>query len=78
MHDTSVDLATNELWITIITLSKGLVNTNTLAQLLTLVAPHAQPVDTFVTHTFTFDQILDAYDVVGHAAQHDAFTVLIQ
>ena len=78
VHGKSVDLALNELWIKNITISMGLVNTNTLSMLLKLVTQHALPVDKFVTHTFTFDQILDAYDVFGHAAQHDALKVLIQ
>ncbi len=78
VHGKSVDLALNELWIKNITISMGLVNTNTLAMLLKLVTQHALPVDKFVTHTFTFDQILDAYDVFGHAADHDALKVLIQ
>jgi alcohol dehydrogenase len=34
-------------------------------------------VESFVTHEFSFDQILQAYDVFGNAAQHDALKVLI-
>jgi len=77
VHGTSVDLALNELWIKNIDISMGLVNTDTLGMLLSLVAEHKLPADKFVTHEFTFDQMLEAYDVFAHAADHDALKVLI-
>ncbi|MFZ0250361.1 MAG: zinc-dependent alcohol dehydrogenase family protein [Acidimicrobiales bacterium] len=77
VHGKSVDLALNELWIRNIDISMGLVNTNTLGMLLKLVAEHKLPAEKFVTHEFSFDQMLEAYDVFGHAAEHDALKVLI-
>ncbi len=77
VHGKPVELALNELWIKNIDISMGLVNTNTVGMLLKLVAEHQLPADKFVTHEFTFDQMLDAYDVFGHAAEHDALKVLI-
>jgi alcohol dehydrogenase len=77
VHGKSVELALNELWIRNINVSTGLVNTNTLAMLLKLVAQHRLPADKFVTHQFSFDQIMEAYDVFGNASQHDALKVLI-
>ena len=77
VHGKSVDLALNELWIQNIDISTGLVNTNTLGMLLKLVAEHKLPAEKFVTHEFSFDQILEAYEVFGHAADHDALKVLI-
>jgi alcohol dehydrogenase len=77
VHGKSVDLALNELWIKNIDISMGLVNTNTLGMLLKLVAEHKLPADKFVTHEFSFDQMLEAYDIFGHAAEHDALKVLI-
>jgi alcohol dehydrogenase len=77
VHGKPVELALNELWIKNIMISMGLVNTNTLGMLLKLVAEHKLPVDKFVTHTFTFDQVLEAYDVFANAAKHDALKVLI-
>jgi alcohol dehydrogenase len=77
VHGRSVDLALNELWIKNIDISMGLVNTNTLGMLLSLVAEHKLPADKFVTHEFSFDQVLEAYEVFGHAADHDALKVLI-
>ena len=77
VHGRPVDLALNELWIRNINISMGLVNTNTLGMLLSLVAEHKLPAEKFVTHEFTFDQVLEAYDVFAHAAEHDALKVLI-
>jgi alcohol dehydrogenase len=77
VHGKSVDLALNELWIKNIDISMGLVNTNTLGMLLKLVAEHKLPAEKFVTHEFSFDQMVEAYDVFGHAAENDALKVLI-
>jgi alcohol dehydrogenase len=77
VHGKPVELPLNRLWIHNIDISMGLVNTNTLAMLLKLVTQHRLPVDKFVTHQFTFDQIEEAYDVFGNAAQHNALKVLI-
>jgi len=77
VHGKSVDLALNELWIKNIDISMGLVNTNTLGMLLKLVTEHKLPAEKFVTHEFSFEQILEAYDVFGHAGEHDALKVLI-
>ncbi|MEO6533932.1 MAG: zinc-dependent alcohol dehydrogenase family protein [Pseudolysinimonas sp.] len=77
VHGKPAELALNELWIRNITITTGLVNTNTLGMLLKLVAEHRLPADKFVTHRFTFDQVLDAYEVFGNAAEHDALKVLI-
>jgi alcohol dehydrogenase len=77
VHGKPVELALNELWIKNIDISMGLVNTNTLAMLLKLVTQKQLPVESFVTHEFSFDDILKAYDVFGNAAEHDALKVLI-
>jgi len=77
VHATSVELALNELWIKNIDISMGLVNTNTLGMLLKLVAEHKLPAEKFVTHEFSFDQMLEAYEVFGNAAKYDALKVLI-
>ena len=77
VHGKPVELALNELWIKNIDISMGLVNTNTLGMLLKLVTEHKLPAEKFVTHEFSFDQMLQAYDVFANAAQHDALKVLI-
>jgi alcohol dehydrogenase len=77
VHGKPVELALNELWIKNINISMGLVNTDTLAMLLKLVTQKQLPVESFVTHEFSFDQILQAYDVFANASTHDALKVLI-
>lgn len=77
VHGKPVDLALNDLWISNITISTGLVNTNTLGMLLKLVAQRALPAQAFVTHEFAFDDVEGAYEVFGNAAEHDALKVLI-
>ena len=77
VHGAPVQLPLNELWIRNITISMGLVNTNTLEMLLKLVEEHKLPAKKFVTHTFRFDQMIEAYHVFGNAAEHDALKVLI-
>jgi alcohol dehydrogenase len=77
VHGKSVDLKLNELWIKNIDISMGLVNTNTLGMLLKLVEAHKLPAEKFVTHEFTFDQMIEAYDVFGNASKYDALKVLI-
>ena len=77
VHGKPVELKLNELWIKNIDISMGLVNTNTVGMLLKLVSEHKLPAEKFVTHEFRFDQMLEAYEVFGHAAQHDALKVLI-
>jgi alcohol dehydrogenase len=78
VHGKSVDLALNELWIRNIDISMGLVNTNTLSMLLKLVVEKKLPAENFVTQEFTFDQILEAYEVFGNASKYDALKVLIR
>jgi len=77
VHGKPAELALNKLWIQNITITTGLVNTNTSAMLLKLLAQHRLPVDKFVTHEFTFDQLEDAYEVFGNAAKHNALKMLI-
>lgn len=77
VHGAPAELPLDRLWISNIAITMGLVNTNTLGMLLKLVAQHKLPASKFVTHEFGFDQVLEAYEVFGHAAEHDALKVLI-
>jgi alcohol dehydrogenase len=77
VHGSSVDLPLQELWIQNISISMGLVNTNTTPMLLKLVAQHKIPAAKFATHTFTFDQVLEAYDTFARAAETRALKVII-
>jgi alcohol dehydrogenase len=77
VHGKPVELALNELWIKNIDISMGLVNTNTLGMLLKLVTEKQLSVEHFVTQEFSFDQVLQAYDVFANASKFDALKVLI-
>ncbi|KJF16914.1 zinc-dependent alcohol dehydrogenase family protein [Acidithrix ferrooxidans] len=77
VHGKAVEFALQDLWIKNIDISMGLVNTNTLGMLLKLVSQHILPIDKFITHEFSFDQMLEAYDVFANASQHDALKVMI-
>ena len=45
--------------------------------LLSLVAQHKLPADKFVTHRFRLDQMMEAYDTFGRAAETKALKVAI-
>jgi alcohol dehydrogenase len=76
-HGKPVELHLEDLWIQNITISMGLVNGNTTPMLLKLVAQKKIPADKLATHQFTFDQMLDAYDTFGRAAETKALKVVI-
>ncbi|WP_287933221.1 zinc-dependent alcohol dehydrogenase family protein [Arthrobacter sp.] len=77
VHGASVTLPLQELWIQNISITMGLVNTNTTPMLLKLVAGHKIPAAKFATHTFTFDQVMEAYDTFARAAETKALKVII-
>ena len=54
-----------DLWISNITLTTGLVNGTTVATLLDLMAHGKLDARAFGTHSFQLDQMVDAYDVFG-------------
>ena len=66
---------TSGSWTSSITM--GLVSTSTTPMLLKLVAQHKLAAEKFATHHFTFDQMLDAYDTFGRAAETKALKVVI-
>lgn len=77
VHGKSVELHLEKLWIQNINISMGLVNANTTPMLLKLVAQKKIHAEMLVTHRFTFDQILDAYDTFSRAAETKALKVII-
>ena len=77
VHGKPVELPLQDLWIQNINISMGLVNTNTTQLLLNLVAEHRLPVNLLATHHFTMDQMLEAYDTFGRAAETKALKVVI-
>jgi alcohol dehydrogenase len=77
VHGKPVSLELQNLWIQNISISMGLVNTNTTPLLLKLVASKKINAARFATHTFTFDQFIEAYDTFGKAAETKALKVIL-
>jgi len=78
VHGKPVELRLQDLWIHNITVSMGLVNTNTTPMLLKLVAEGKLEVGKFVSHRFKLDDMLAAYDCFGRAAETKALKVIIE
>lgn len=77
VHGKPVELALQDLWIHNVTITTGLVSTSSTPMLLSLVAQHRLAADKFVTHRFRLDQMLEAYDTFGRAAETKALKVAI-
>ena len=77
VHGKPVELHLEDLWIQNITISMGLVNTNTTPMLLKLVAQGRIRAEKFATHRFGFDQFLDAYDTFSRASETKALKVIL-
>ncbi|HEY8319384.1 MAG TPA: zinc-dependent alcohol dehydrogenase family protein [Amnibacterium sp.] len=77
VHGKPVEMPLQDLWISNIVISMGLVNTDTARTLLKLMAQHRIPVDEFISHTFALGDILEAYDVFGRAAETKALKVIL-
>jgi alcohol dehydrogenase len=77
VHGKPVEFPIQDLWISNIALSMGLVNTNTLGTLLKLVARKKIDADSFISRTFALDDILAAYDVFGRAGETKALKVML-
>ncbi|MDL5485739.1 zinc-dependent alcohol dehydrogenase family protein [Microbacterium wangruii] len=77
VHGKPVELPIDRLWIANIAITMGLVNANTTDTLLKLVEQHKVEASLFVTHEFTLDEIEEAYDVFGRAAETKALKVLM-
>lgn len=78
VHGKKVDLQIQNLWIRNITITMGLVNTNTTPMLLkTVTSGKLQPAK-LITHHFKLDAILEAYKVFGNASKENAIKVIIE
>jgi len=77
VHGKPVELPMQDLWITDIAITMGLVSTSTIPMLLKLVVQERLPAEKFVTHRFTFDQFMEAYDTFSRASETGALKVAI-
>jgi alcohol dehydrogenase len=77
VHGKSVELHIEKLWIQNITLTTGLVSTNSTPMLLKSVAANKIEPLQLVTHRFRMDDMLEAYNVFANAAKEQAIKVII-
>jgi alcohol dehydrogenase len=78
VHGKSVDLQLQDLWIQNITLTTGLVNTNTTPMLLKTVTAKKINPKKLITHHFKLEEIEKAYEVFGNASKEKAMKVIIE
>jgi alcohol dehydrogenase len=72
-----VDLHLERLWSHNIAITTRLVDTATTGMLLRAVAAKKLDPAPLITHRFTLERILDAYDTFGRAAETKALKVII-
>ena len=77
VHGRKVDLHLERLWSHNISITTRLVDTETTPMLLKAVAAHTLDPKPLITHRFALDNILEAYDVFGRAAETKALKVII-
>jgi alcohol dehydrogenase len=77
VHGHRVDLHLERLWSQNITITTRLVDTVSTPMLMKTVQARKIDPTCLITHRFTLDQILDAYDTFGRAAETHALKVII-
>ncbi|GAB3278626.1 zinc-dependent alcohol dehydrogenase family protein [Sinomonas notoginsengisoli] len=77
VHGKPVEFPIDRDWINNITVTTGLVNATTAPELLDKITAGAIDPAKFVTHRFTFEQIMDAYETFSNAAAERALKVII-
>jgi alcohol dehydrogenase len=77
VHGKAATLHLESLWIKDVTITTGLVDTSSTPRLLDLVRSGQLDPSPLVTHTFGIDDMMQAYDVFGRAADTQALKVLL-
>ena len=77
VHGKPATLHLEDLWIKGVAVKTGLVDTYSTATLLKLIASRQLEVDGFITHHFSLDQFMEAYDIFARAAQTEALKVVL-
>jgi alcohol dehydrogenase len=78
VHGHPATLHLERLWIRDVTITTGLVDTNTTARLLQLIAEHRLDPLPFATHRFPLASTMAAYDTFAAAAETDALKVVLE
>ncbi|MCL2514731.1 MAG: zinc-dependent alcohol dehydrogenase family protein [Microbacteriaceae bacterium] len=77
VHGKAVGLHLEEKWIENLTITTGLVNTDTSPTLIKLLAQGKLDVAGFISHRYALSDILDAYETFGNAAETKALKVIL-
>lgn len=77
VHGQKVDLHLERLWAQNIAITTRLVDTSTTPMLMKTVQSKKIDPTRLITHHYKLDQILDAYDTFGRAAETGALKVII-
>jgi alcohol dehydrogenase len=77
VHGTKVDLHLERLWDRNITITTRLVDTVSTSMLLNVLRTHRLDPKRLITHRFSLDRILEAYETFAHAASTRALKVII-
>jgi alcohol dehydrogenase len=72
-----VELKLQDVWIKDVSITTGLVSATNTPMLLKLVSQGKLKPEEFVTHRFRLDQMMDAYDIFGRAAETKSMKVAI-
>ncbi|MEO5681291.1 MAG: zinc-dependent alcohol dehydrogenase family protein [Chitinophagaceae bacterium] len=78
VHGQPVSLQIQDLWIKNITITMGLVNTNTTPLLMKTVSSGKLDPKKLITHHFKLDDMLHAYEVFGNAQKEKAIKLIIE
>ena len=78
VHGHPATLHLERLWIRDVTITMGLVDTNTTARLLKLIAEGRLDPLPFATHRFPLAEVMAAYDTFAAAAETDALKVVLE
>lgn len=77
VHGQSVELQIQDLWIRNITITMGLVDTNTTPMLLKTVASGKIEPEKLITHHFKLEQVEEAYAVYGNAGKEKVLKMIL-
>jgi alcohol dehydrogenase len=78
VHGHPATLHLERLWIRDVTITTGLVDTNTTPRLLKLIAEGRLDATPFATHRFPLDETMAAYDTFADAANTNALKVVLE
>jgi alcohol dehydrogenase len=78
VHGHPATLHLEKLWIRDVTITTGLVDTNTTARLMKLIAEGRLDPLPFATHRYALSSVMEAYDTFAAAAVTDALKVVLE